>query len=143
MDEHLLDYRLVENTNLVLASPIKRIINWLYDIIFFVAILAALYMINFPVLFIIFNLWWYLLIALPIYFVIIEVIMNGKSIGKYFTHTRVVTEYGYKPEISVYLIRAIARMIPISAISLFSIKKRTYYDIFSKTFVIDEKLSSL
>ncbi len=143
MDEHLLDYRLTENTDLVLASPIKRMINWLYDIIFFIAILIALHLIDFPVLIIVLNFWWYFLIALPLYFVIIEVIMNGKSIGKHFTHTRVVTEHGYKPEISVYLIRAIARMVPISAISLFSAKKRTYYDIFSKTFVIDEKLSSL
>jgi len=126
-----------------MASPIKRLINWIYDIFFFILIIAALYMINFPIIYIITNAWWWLLIAMALYFVVIEVIMIGKSIGKYFTHTRVVTEYGYKPELSVYFIRAIGRMIPISAASLFSDKKRTFYDIISKTYVIDEKLSSL
>jgi len=143
MDENLLDYRLSENIILIMASPIKRLINWIYDIFFFIFIIAALYMINFPIVQIILNAWWWLIIVCALYFVCIEIIMNGKSVGKYFTNTRVVTEYGYKPEISVFVIRAIGRMFPLSAVSLLSGKKRTFFDIFSKTFVIDEKLSTL
>ena len=47
MDENLLDYRLAENTDLVLASPTTRMINWIFDVIFFIAILAALEMMLF------------------------------------------------------------------------------------------------
>ena len=83
------------------------------------------------------------MLMLLLYFVVMEIVMNGRSFGKYFTKTRVVTEHGYKPDIAAYLIRGLGRIIPLSATSLLMGKRKTFYDTFSKTCVIDESSSNI
>ena len=143
MDDKLIDYRLPETTELVVASILKRALNYSYDLLFFAIILLALQFAGITLLMMFVTVWWIALLMLFVYFVSMEIVMSGRSIGKYFTKTRVVTEHGYKPEMADYVIRGIGRVIPLSAISLLLGQKKTYYDIFSKTCVIDDQLSKM
>jgi uncharacterized RDD family membrane protein YckC len=143
MDDDLLDYRLSGTTELIDASVIKRALNYTYDLVFLAIILMALQFVGVYVMILFVSVRWMAVLLLFVYFVVIEIVMNGRSIGKYFTKTRVVSEHGYKPDISAYIIRGIGRIIPLSAISLLFGNKKTYYDMFSKTRVIDETLSKI
>jgi uncharacterized RDD family membrane protein YckC len=143
MDDDLLDYRLSGTTELIDASVIKRALNYTYDLVFLAIILMALQFVGVYVMILFVSVTWMAVLILFVYFVVIEIVMNGRSIGKYFTKTRVVSEHGYKPDISAYIIRGIGRIIPLSAISLLFGNKKTYYDMFSKTRVIDETLSKI
>jgi len=50
------------------------------------------------------------------YYVFFEGV-TGRSIGKYFTKTKVVTEDGEKPNFETILVRSLCRFIPFEAFS--------------------------
>jgi len=148
MNDTLLDYRLDSNIDLQLASPLKRVLNWCIDFSAFIVIVSVVFfLLGLIPLFIgmASTLIGKIFIAIPIliYFFVIELIMNGQSIGKYVTKTRVVNNMGYPPDLSAYLIRSFFRLIPLSGISLFFSGQKTFYDNISKTIVIDTKRCKL
>jgi uncharacterized RDD family membrane protein YckC len=148
MNDVLLDYRLDSNIDLQLASPIKRILNWCIDTSSFIVIVSVIiFLLGLPSLLIgilttlIGKI--FIAISISIYFFVIELIMNGQSIGKYITKTQVVNNLGYRPDLSAYLLRSFFRLIPLSGISVFFAGQKTIYDNISKTIVIDTRRSKL
>lgn len=61
---------------------------------------------------------------------------TGRSIGKFFTKTKVVTEEGDKPDFSTILVRSVCRHIPFNAFSFLSTDAAGWHDRFSKTRVV-------
>lgn len=63
---------------------------------------------------------------------------TGRSIGKFFTKTKVVTEDGEKPDFGTIVIRSFCRYIPFNHFSfLGSSKEPGWHDKFSKTRVVE------
>lgn len=148
MNVSLLDYRLDSNIDLQLANPIRRLLNWCIDVASFIAIIGAtsfVLQIQFALLAMTSTLIGklFFIVLIVIYFFVIEFIMNGQSIGKYLTKTKVVNHIGYPPDLSAYLIRSLFRMIPLTGISLFFSGKKTLFDNLSNTIVIDNERSKL
>lgn len=65
--------------------------------------------------------------------------MNGKTIGKYLTKTRVVYMDGSTPTNGTIAKRALCRFIPFDAFSFLSSNPIGWHDKFSDTIVIDEQ----
>lgn len=61
---------------------------------------------------------------------------TGRSIGKFFTKTKVVTEEGERPDFGTILVRTICRHIPFNAFSFLSSDAAGWHDRFSKTRVV-------
>ena len=77
------------------------------------------------------------------YYLLMETMTKGKSLGKFVTKTRVVTYDGYQPDFVKILGRSFARIVPFEAFSYLGQKKTGWHDDWSKTFVIDERQSTL
>lgn len=67
-----------------------------------------------------------------------ELLTNGKTIGKYITKTRVVTESGGQPTQSQYFTRSLSRVVPFEAFSFLNDEASGWHDKWSETMVIDE-----
>ncbi len=116
-----------EKEELILASRGKRLANALIDrivfyIIFFVLSMMAALIFGPEILDSMSNmsrLADYLITALLlfIYYLLSESLMNGRTIGKLITKTRVVDEYGKVPNFSVTLKRTACRFVPFDAFS--------------------------
>lgn len=76
-----------------------------------------------------------------IYYSVIEGGLKGKTIGKYFTKTRVVNLDGSQPTFVTFIGRSFARIVPFEAFSFLGDKKTGWHDRWSETIVIDENLS--
>lgn len=63
--------------------------------------------------------------------------ITGRSIGKYFTKTRVVDENGDKPTFNAIFIRSLCRFIPFEAFSFLGDNAIGWHDSMSKTRVVD------
>ena len=81
-----------------------------------------------------FYLYYFLLTI--IYYTIFET-TTGKTLGKYITKTKVVTEDGFPPAIQNILGRTFARFIPFEPFSFFG-SNVGWHDSISKTFVVSE-----
>ena len=75
-----------------------------------------------------------------VYYFLIENILNGRSIGKLITGTRAVTLTGEIPETKTILERSLSRIVPFEPFSYLG-ERDGWHDRWSKTMVIDEKLS--
>lgn len=75
-------------------------------------------------------------IAGMLYFTCFEY-YSGRTIAKYITKTKVVTENGEKPKLKTVLIRSACRFIPFEQLSFFSSTKSGLHDVLSKTMVVD------
>ena len=73
-----------------------------------------------------------------IFYMISEILLKGKTIGKYITKTVVVMEDGSKPKSSNILLRSLCRLIPFEAFSFLGAKGKGWHDTISKTYVVDE-----
>jgi uncharacterized RDD family membrane protein YckC len=63
-----------------------------------------------------------------------------KTIGKYFTKTKVVFKKGVRPEFRLIVIRTWARVIPFEFLSLgLGIDAKAWHDVLSKTMVVNDK----
>ena len=82
--------------------------------------------------------WLFTLSSSFLYYFILES-MNGKTIGKYLTKTRVVYQDGSTPTNGTIAKRALCRFIPFDALSFLSSYPIGWHDKFSDTLVIDEK----
>ncbi|MDD4972107.1 MAG: RDD family protein [Paludibacter sp.] len=71
------------------------------------------------------------------YYTIFEA-TTGKTIGKYFTKSKVINLHGEKPEVLRVLLRSICRFIPLDQISFLFDEESGWHDTISKTMVIKE-----
>jgi uncharacterized RDD family membrane protein YckC len=132
------------------ASDNKRIVNYLLDLLFififdfiFIFILVTVLVIVAPKSLSFFegeNRFQYYLFGLifsMIYFSLFEA-LTGRTLAKFITKTKVVTENGEKPNFKTILIRTLCRFIPFEPAS-FIFSDRGWHDKWSKTIVIDTK----
>jgi uncharacterized RDD family membrane protein YckC len=82
--------------------------------------------------------WLIILSSSFLYYFILES-MNGKTIGKYLTKTRVIYMDGSTPTNVTIAKRALCRFIPFDAFSFLSSYPIGWHDKYSDTLVIDEK----
>lgn len=76
------------------------------------------------------------LVLILIYFSL-EVLLKGRTIGKYITNTVVVNEFGERPTVNQILIRSACRFIPFNPFSFLGATARGWHDEISKTYVVD------
>lgn len=62
---------------------------------------------------------------------------TGRSLGKFFTRTKVVTEEGERPDFGTIFVRSLCRNIPFNAFSFLSSNAVGWHDQFSKTRVVE------
>jgi uncharacterized RDD family membrane protein YckC len=153
----------VENVNvlddveytLYQASGGKRFVNYLIDTIvfyllwrFFVAIwfVRLLLALNFPIenrvlLYGIAYLGTFFFLGLLI--AGFEAATGGKTLGKYVTATRAVTDDGARIGLKKALLRFLARQVPFEPFSALGSPSYPWHDRWTKTLVIDEKLTTV
>lgn len=74
-----------------------------------------------------------------VFYMITEILLKGKTIGKYITKTKVVMEDGSNPKPSDIVLRSLCRLIPFDAFSFLGSEGRGWHDSVSNTYVVDEK----
>lgn len=146
---HLLDDHLFDPTTLVKASKTKRFINYLID-------MAGMYTLGF--LFAIFYIlvqeddtvfddmgYWsehlFGVVIMLIYYLLTESLLQGKTLGKYFTKTRAINKNGYPMGTKELIQRSLSRIVPFDAFSFLGEMGSGWHDKWSDTMVIDEKNS--
>ncbi|MCK9426466.1 MAG: DnaJ domain-containing protein [Ignavibacteriaceae bacterium] len=112
-----------ENQEIIRASSYKRMFNFLVDISIIYFAYRFFPQINF-------------LIYFCSYYLLFELLFN-RTIGKYFTNTKVVSNNGEKASLKAILIRTMVRLIPFEGLSFFGNNPWGVHDILSKTYVID------
>jgi uncharacterized RDD family membrane protein YckC len=141
--------------NLYQASSGKRFANYLIDTLvfyllwrLFVAMWFAqiLFALDFPIenralLYLVAYLAACLFLGLII--AGFEAATGGKTIGKYITRTRAVTDEGVPIGPRKALLRFLARQVPFEAFSALGSPCYPWHDRWTKTLVIDEKLTTL
>jgi len=132
------------------ASKGKRLANFIVDrVVFFVVLLgfafiygllgfdpAVLENVNFIIDFLISSFFYVL------YYVIFEIALRGKSIGKVITGTRAVMLDGSEPDANTIIKRSFSRIVPFEPFSYLGTNDG-WHDTWCDTMVIDEKLSNI
>ena len=72
-----------------------------------------------------------------------EAISGGKTLGKLITGTRAVNQHGLRISAKTAILRALVRLVPFEAFSALGNPSYPWHDRWTKTYVIDERLSSL
>ena len=132
-----------------MASKGKRFTNYLLDLIFFLifsyifgVILGIVLLFVSPESLSIFEednkLLEYLLgfIAGMIYYSSLEG-LTGRTLAKFITKTKVITENGEKPDFRTILIRTLCRFVPFEAFSFLGSEDTGWHDRWSKTIVVN------
>jgi len=132
-----------------MASQGKRFLNYLLDLVFIVIFILVFYFILGIILALVApstlsdmeegnKLLQYLVsfIVSMIYYTSFEAV-TGKSIAKYITKTKVVTEIGEKPNFKMIAIRSLCRFIPLEAFSFLFNDGSGWHDTISSTKVIN------
>ncbi|HQG37851.1 MAG TPA: RDD family protein [Chitinophagales bacterium] len=78
-----------------------------------------------------------MMITIPVYYFILE-FSFGKTIGKYFTKTKVVSVDGKKPTLFQCFFRSIFRLLPFEQFSGLFMKGVFWHDLLPKTLVIED-----
>jgi uncharacterized RDD family membrane protein YckC len=73
----------------------------------------------------------------PIYYILGEFYFQ-QTIGKFFTKSIVINEYGDRPDFQTVLVRTVIRCIPIEPFSFFT-DNRGWHDKWTKTYVITKE----
>ena len=76
-------------------------------------------------------------IIFAVFYMISEILLKGKTKGKYVTKTVVVMEDGSKPKASDIILRSLCRLIPFEALSFLGAEAWGWHDTLSKTYVVD------
>lgn len=71
-------------------------------------------------------------------YMISESLLKGKTVGKYLTKSRVLTDEGMVPDALTIIKRSLCRLIPFDALSFLGSDAYGWHDSISKTIVIDE-----
>ena len=145
-----LKLKVIENeVNDKMASQGKRFLNYLLDLVFIMIFIFAFYLIFLIILTIVApsivsdieegnKLFQYLVsfIVSMIYYTCFEA-ATGRSIAKYITKTKVVTEIGEKPNFKIIVVRSLCRFIPLDAFSFLFNDGSGWHDTISNTKVIN------
>jgi uncharacterized RDD family membrane protein YckC len=145
METEILDIESNTATSYADASKTKRFANFLIDLFvfyvlaFLVGVVMAMANVDYlldtnPWLF---NILFYLLFVGM--FFVMETFMNGKTIGKYATGTRVVMEDGEPLQAKNILGRSFARLVPFEVFSFLGSESTGWHDRWSGTRVVDER----
>lgn len=146
----ILDYDLAPKKKvLVKASVNQRLINYIIDRIIFTVLL--MFGTGAFILITGFESWvddmgaigeyvFSALIFVTFYF-LSELLLDGKTIGKFITKTKVLTETGEKPASDQLLKRSLIRAVPFEAFSFLNGADNGWHDKWSETIVISEKES--
>lgn len=88
---------------------------------------------------------WYCFSAVTFVLVIggVEATTGGKTLGKYLTGTRAVNDDGTRISAKTALLRCLSRLVPFEAFSALGSPSYPWHDRWTKTIVIDEKLTTL
>ena len=89
------------------------------------------------------NPWMDRLISMVIFmimYMLSELILKGKTLGKYITKTRVVMEDGSRPKPADIILRSLCRLIPFNAFSFLGDEGRGWHDSMSDTYVVSEEV---
>lgn len=121
----------------------KRLINYVVDIgcillVFYIILRTLPYTLKYLPFDFEIDLNIILLVVYSIYFILLESI-NGRTIGKYFTNTKVIGTNGNKPSFGNILIRTLVRLTTIEALSYLSERPIGWHDSISKTEVVETK----
>ncbi len=148
---------------LVPANLLKRFVNYFVDIISFSFVLTILLSIlapSFPwIQTLVYNLTkkpeaislvnqLSFSFVYGLYTAVMEAVLKGKTIGKYITGTRAVTEKGFFIDSQTAFTRGLIRIIPLEFLSILltvflSTPLRAWHDLWSKSIVADESKSIL
>ena len=142
---------------LIPAHPLKRLLNYFIDIIIFSLIISFVLGILSS-----FSLWasnfvntlrtqgsftigqqLVITFLFGLYISLTEAVLKGKTLGKYMTGTRAVSEAGQRITAETAFVRGLIRMIPFEQFSILFDMPRLWHDSWSKTIVVDEKVSIL
>ena len=132
-----------------MASQGKRFLNYLLDF-FFIIVFVFIFSFILGIILAIVNpsivsdfgesnvIFEYLVgfVMIMIYYTSFEA-MTGRSIAKYITKTKVVTEIGEKPNFKMIVIRSLCRFIPFEAFSFLFNDGSGWHDTISNTKVIN------
>jgi len=77
-------------------------------------------------------------VVLVLYYFTMEV-FTQRSIGKFITGTKVITDEGDKPDSAFIIRRTLSRLIPFEAFSFFGSVGTGWHDTISRTVVVDAK----
>jgi uncharacterized RDD family membrane protein YckC len=132
-----------------MASQGKRFLNYLLDLFFIVIFIFVFYLILGIILAIVNpsaisdleksnTLFEYLInfVVMMTYYISFEA-TTGRSIAKYITKTKVVTEIGEKPDFKIIVVRSLCRFIPLEAFSFLFNDGSGWHDTISNTKVIN------
>lgn len=72
------------------------------------------------------------------YYVIMEGLFKGKTLGKLITRTRVIDEFGETPDFGTIFVRTISRFVPFEAFSFLGDLGNGWHDKWSKTMVVED-----
>lgn len=138
---------------LVLASATKRCINFIIDYVAaFMFMMFVSANIGVAADFLGSEVFLEVLVALErvigllwffVYYIFFEYVVNGKTIGKMITKTRVLDDFGEKPRFKNIAGRTLARIIPFEFFSFLGDDPIGWHDSLSGTVVIDEQKSVL
>lgn len=133
------------------ASSGKRLANYVIDLIAFYAItffIGAMFEIAMPgsistlnidsTVERLINMFFYGLVMF-----VIELVFQGKSLGKLITGTKAITRNGETPTFSQFLGRNFVRAIPFNAISGLGTPCSPWHDNWSNTIVVNERVLNL
>jgi uncharacterized RDD family membrane protein YckC len=140
----------------VYASKEKRFINYIVDkIIFYVLLFAFFFIFGIAIELLSEDSMWfwsfiddlenlsplqdrlYTAIIFIILYMISEITLKGRTVGKYITKTKVVMKDGSKPKASDIILRSLCRLIPFDAFSFLGSEGRGWHDSVSNTYVVD------
>lgn len=79
---------------------------------------------------------WLLPTFLMTFYYVISEYAFGKSPAKFLTRTKVVSEFGERPDLGKLLVRNFVRIIPFEALSFLGSKGIGWHDSLSKTYVV-------
>jgi len=132
------------------ASPSKRFVNYVIDVLFFYVLIFGFYaiisMIDPRVFDFIDDGVTDRIVGLVFYGVIMsftEAMLNGKSIGKFITKTRAVSLDGSDLSFERIFTRNLIRIIPFEILSAFGYPCSPWHDKWSDSIVVDEKKLAL
>jgi len=131
--------------NLERASPGKRFLNYIIDVvIFYVCSFLAGAVIGIATGGATLSQFELYFVALALFFLLYfieEAFMKGKTIGKLLTGTRAVNEDGSPITVKTAALRTIIRFVPFEPFSTFGYLP--WHDSWARTIVIDERRSTL
>lgn len=124
-----------------LASAGQRFGNYIIDaIIFYILIIAIVFILAFMGLLSDSPIVLYpLVFAVMLGYYIVMEASFGKTVGKFVTGTKVVTENGEKPSFGAIVGRSFCRLIPFEAFSLLGSDTVGWHDSIPKTRVIRDR----